>query len=192
MKAVVIGLLLGGCGPAGSGPALFVLGSAPVPANTAARQAGLPIVEVKPVQVPGYLDTTDLLVRGPGGQIIPSRTGRWGERLSEGFTRALTTDLAGLLPRMAVTSPPLVERPTRQVLVDVESFEATVDRGVILVARGTLMDSAARRTMASERVSIAIPLEDKGDAAVASAMTRAVRDLAAKIAPALTGTSGGR
>jgi hypothetical protein len=54
------------------------------------------------------------------------------------------------------------------------------------------MDGAARRTMASERVSIAIPLEDKGDAAVASAMTRAVRDLAAKIAPALTGTSEGR
>jgi len=179
-------LLLAGCGGAGPGPTLFVLAGSASPANSTTRQAGLPIVEVKPVQLPSYLDTTDLLVRGPGGQIVPSRTSRWGERLSDGFTRALTTDLAVLLPRMAFTSNSPIERPARQVLVDVESFEATLDRGVVLVARWTVTDGAARSTLTSERVSIAIPLANSGDAAVVTAMTHAVLDLAGHIAPALT------
>jgi uncharacterized protein len=188
ITTAVVGLLLAGCGGAGSGPALFVLGGSASPANTTTRQAGLPIVEVKPVQLPSYLDSTDLVVRGPGGQTVPSRTARWGERLSEGFTRALTADLAALLPRMALSSSPPVERPSRQLLVDVESFDATVDRGVVLVARWTVTDGAARSTLASERVSIAIPLADTGDAAVVAAMTRAVADLAGHVALALTST----
>lgn len=192
IKPAVVYLLLTGCGAAGPGPALFVLEGAAAPANTATPQAGLPVVEVKPVQLPGYLDNTDLLMLGPGGQVVPSRTGRWGERLSEGFTRALSTDLSALLPRMAVTSAPPLDRPSRRVLVDVESFEATRDRGVILVARWTVTDGAARSTLTSERASIVIPLADTGDAAVASAMTQAVRDLAAQIAPALTLTRQGR
>ncbi|HEY2437425.1 MAG TPA: ABC-type transport auxiliary lipoprotein family protein, partial [Solirubrobacteraceae bacterium] len=72
--ALTLCLLLAGCGAGGSGPALFVLGRPPAPSNSATRQSGLPILEVKPVQLPGYLDTTDLLVRGPGGQVIPSQT----------------------------------------------------------------------------------------------------------------------
>jgi len=188
----VVCLILAGCGGAGSGPALYVLGGLAVPANTTTRQAGLPVVEVKPVQLPSYLDSSDLLVRGLGGQIMPSRTGRWGERLSDGLTRALTTDLAALLPRMALTSAPPVDRPSRQVLVDVESFEATPDRGVILVARWTVTDGAARLTLASERVSITIPLADASDAAVVAAMTRAVAELATHIASALTSPRRGR
>jgi uncharacterized lipoprotein YmbA len=162
------------------------------PANTTTRQAGLPVVEVKPVQLPSYLDSTDLLVRGPGGQIVPSRTGRWGERLSDGLARALTGDLAALVPRMAVTTIPPVERPSRQVLVDVVSFEATLERGLVLVARWTVTDGAARSALATERVSIAIPLADTGDAAVVAAMTRAVAELAAHIAPALAPSGRGR
>jgi uncharacterized lipoprotein YmbA len=187
----VVCLLLAGCG-GGLGPALFVLGGPASPANTTARQTGLPVVEVKPVQLPSYLDSTDLLIRGPGGQIVPSRTGRWGERLSDGFTRALTTDLAALLPRMTLASTAPVERPARQVLVDVESFEATLDRGVILVARWTVTDGASRTTLASERVSIAIPIAESGDAGVVTAMTRAIADLARHIAPSLTFSRRGR
>ena len=188
----VLCVILAGCGGTGSGPALYVLAGSTSPANTTTRQAGLPVVEVKPVQLPSYLGSTDLLIRGQGGQIVPSRTGRWGERLSDGLTRALTTDLAALLPRMALTSAPPVDRPSRQVLVDVESFEATLDRGVILVARWTVTDGTVRSTLASERVSIAIPLADTGDAAVVTAMTRAVAELATHVAPALTSRRRGR
>lgn len=186
---VALCMLLAGCA-SGPGPALFVLGRAPAPANSATRQSGLPILEVKPVQLPGYLDTTDLVVRGAGGQIIPSRAGRWGERLSEGFTRALTADLVALLPYMAVTSAPPVERPVRQLLVDVANFEARLQGPVVLRARWTFTDGAARQTFSSELVSITVPVRGTGDGAVATAMTEAIDDLAARIASSLGGRTG--
>jgi len=78
-----------------------------MPTATAATvsQTGLPVVELKRVQLPDYLDTTDILERR-GNQLVPSSTGRWGERLSAGFSRALTGSLAARLPRMIVTATP--------------------------------------------------------------------------------------
>jgi uncharacterized lipoprotein YmbA len=177
---------LAACGGSGAGPALYVLGALPKPIDDAAPQAGLQTLEVKPVQMPAYLDTTDLVTRGAGGQLNPSGKGRWGERLSEGFTRALTSDLAQRLPQMVVTGAPPLERPARQVLVDIEAFEATTDGSVVLIARWAVTDSA-RQTLAAERTSVAVPVPDGGDPAVATAMTQALQSLAARIASA-TGT----
>ena len=58
---------------------------------------------------------------------------------------------------------------------------------VVLAARWSVTDGAARTTLRSERVSIPIALADTSDAAVATAMTQAVSELAREIAPALTG-----
>jgi uncharacterized lipoprotein YmbA len=185
MRRLLVGafcLLLAGCGGSGAGSALYVLGSTPASANASVVQTTFPVLEVKPVQFPSYLDTTDLVVRGPGGRLYPSAAGRWGERLSEGFTRALAADLAGLLPRMAVMTEPPVERPAAQVLVDVETFEATTDGSVGLIARWTVTDGAARQVVASERAVLSVRMQGTGDPAVVNAMTQAVQDLAGRIA----------
>ena len=141
--------------------------------------------------VPDYLDTTDLLVRH-GGQVVPSQTGRWGERLSVGVTRAIAAALATWLPRMAVTATPAVERPARQVLVDVEAFEARADGEVVLVARWTITDGGARQTFTSERVSLAEPVVGAGDAGVVTAMTRVMERLAGRVAAGLERASAVR
>jgi hypothetical protein len=177
---------LAACGGSGAGPALYVLGALAKPVNDTAPQAGLQTLEVKPVQMPAYLDTTDLVTRGAEGQLNSSDKGRWGERLSESFTRALTSDLARRLPQMAVTGAPPLERPAREVLVDVEAFEATTDGSVVLIARWAVTDSS-RQTLAAERTSVAVPVPGGGDPAVATAMTQALQSLAARIASA-TGT----
>lgn len=181
-------LLHGACGSS-QPPGLYMLGTAPAPVVGAAPQAGLQVVEVKPVGVPDYLDTTDLLVRHGGSQMVPSPTGRWGERLSAGVTRALAAGLAARLPRMAVTATPPVERQARQVLVDIESFEARADGKTVLVARWTITDGGARQTLASERVSLTERMAGTGDAAVVAAMTGVTEQLADRIAAALERTS---
>ena len=182
------GLVLGACGSSPA-PDLYVLGAAPAPVTAAAPQAGLPVIEVKPVGVPDYLDTTDLLVRHGEGQMVASQTGRWGERLSAGVTRALAAALATRLPRMAVTASPPVERPARQVLVDTEAFEARADDEVVLVAHWSITDGGPRQTLTSERVSLAEPVAGTGDGAVVAAMTRATEGLATRIAAGLERTS---
>jgi uncharacterized lipoprotein YmbA len=185
-------LVLGACGSSGPPPALYVLGAAPAAATTTAPQVGLPVVEVKPVGVPDYLDTTDLLIRHDSGQVVPSQVGRWGERLSAGVTRALAAALAARLPRMAVTATPPVERPARQVLVDVETFEARADGEVVLVARWSVTDGAARETLAAERVSLAGLVAGTGDPAVVAAMTRESEGLASQVAAGLERTYSAR
>ena len=175
---------LGACGPSAA-PAVYVLGAAPAAVVAATPQVGLPVVEVKSVGLPDYLDNTDLLVRHGGGQVVASQAGRWGERLSAGFTRALAAALAARLPDMAVIVTPPVGRPVRQVLVDVESFEARGDGEVVLVARWSVMDGSAREILVSERVSLVEPVTSSSDAAVVTAMTRVTEQLAGRIATRL-------
>ena len=121
--------------------------------------------------------------------MVASQTGRWGERLSAGVTRALAAALATRLPRMAVTASPPVERPARQVLVDTEAFEARADDEVVLVAHWSITDGGPRQTLTSERVSLAEPVAGTGDGAVVAAMTRATEGLATRIAAGLERTS---
>ncbi len=168
------------CSLSGPAPAEYVLGAMPGATETTVAQTGLPVVEVRRVQLPDYLDTTDLLERR-GNQLVPSPTGRWGERLSVGMTRALIAALAARLPRLVVTATPL-GRPTRQILVDVAAFEARPDHQVILVARWTILDGATRQVLTAEQASLVEVIEGNGDDAIVAAMSRAVEDLAGQVA----------
>src|SRR5689334_11306179 len=105
---VAIAILVSACSSVGPPPELFVLGDAAGFTPAPVSLLDDPIVEVKPVRVPDYLDTTDIFTRGPGGRIVASQSARWGERLSVGVTRAVATSLEARLPQLVVTtSPPL-------------------------------------------------------------------------------------
>jgi uncharacterized lipoprotein YmbA len=172
---------------AGPPAAEYVLGAAPPARATTTLQTGLPVIELKRVQLPDYLDTTELLQRR-GDQLIPSATGRWGERLSVGMTRALTGSLAARLPRMVVTATPPLERPARQVFVDVTAFEAAADHDVVLVARWNIADGGTRRLLVAKQTSLVEALLGTDDAATVAAMSRAVADLADQLAAGIEST----
>lgn len=169
------------CGLSGPPPAKYVLGAVPTATATTLSQTGLPVVEVKRIQLPDYLDTTEILERR-GNQLVPSPTGRWGERLSIGLSHALTAALAARLPGMVVTATQPVGRPVRQILVDVTAFEATAGHQVILVASWTIADGASRQVLIAEQTSLVEAIAGADDGAVVAAMSRAVDALAAKLA----------
>ena len=182
--AAISGVL--GCSLSGPPPTAYVLG--PMPKGTAASvtETGLPVVEIKRVQLPDYLDTTDILERRDH-ELVPSATSRWGERLSLGMRRALTASLAARLPHMVVTAAPPVERPARQVLVDVAAFEARAGRDVVLVARWSITDGAGRQTLVAEQTSLVESIAGAGDGAVVAAMSHAVDELADRLAAGIEG-----
>jgi len=173
-------LLLPAC-RSGPPPAEYILGAMPEATATSVPATGLPVVQVKRVQIPDYLDRTDILERR-GNELVPSRTSRWGERLSVGMTRALAASLAARLPGMLVIATPAGGRPAREVLVDVAAFESRADQRVVLVARWSVADGVSRQTLSSEQTVLVEPIGGAGDRAVVAAMSHAVEDLADRVA----------
>ena len=178
-SAAMLGLAA--CSGAGPPAAEYVLGKEPAATVATVSQTGLPVIELEHIQIPDYLDTTDILER-TGNRLVPSATGRWGERLSVGMSRALTMSLAARLPQMVVTATPPSERPARQVLVNVAAFESRTDHQVILVARWSIIDGGTRRILVAEQSSLVEPIADDSDGAVVAAMSQAVEHLADRIA----------
>lgn len=175
--------LLGACKLAGPPPTEYVLGSTAQPA-TASRQAttGLPVVVVRRVQVPDYLDRTAMVERR-GNELVPSATSRWGERLSVGMTRALASSLAVHLPDMVVTTRPPLGHPARQLYVDVITFESsTQQQRVVLVARWRITDGSGQQILMSEQSSFVETIAGADGGAVATAMSQAVEGLAGQVA----------
>jgi uncharacterized lipoprotein YmbA len=180
LAAASLVTLLAGCGstvPIRS----YELGS-PAPTATGTwSEAGLPVIELKTVSVPDYLDSSDILHRSGANELIASPTGRWGERLSLGLTHALASDLARRMPRTVITTNAGAE-PTRRLLVDVDSFEIGADGQCRLAARWRFAAGDGTAVASGEHGSFSETAGSLDDAAIAGAMSRAVDQLAEKIA----------
>jgi uncharacterized lipoprotein YmbA len=173
-------LVLWGCGSYPL-PKIYVLGdAAPLTASPAAA-AGAPVIELKPVQVPDYLDSTDIVRRVSANQVAPSPSGRWGERLSVGITRDLVGALSRGLPELTIETRGGYE-PSRRLLVSVERFEIAPDGRCVLAARWRLTTADGKVLAPSEQGVFVETAASATDAAAAAAMTRALDTLASAIA----------
>ena len=126
----------------------YVLGDPPSPTSGVRAEAGIPVIELKTVSIPDYLDSTDILRRAGPNEVVPSPTGRWGERLSLGLTDALASALSKRLPKRVITTMPTAE-PTRRIFVDVERADIEADGRCLLAARWRVTDGIGRSTAKS-------------------------------------------
>jgi uncharacterized lipoprotein YmbA len=168
-----------------SGPTtrLFLL-AAPAEIDSRSVADGTP-VQLQTVLVPDYLDTTDILLRTRPHEIAASQTGRWGERLSQGITHALQTELAQLLTDGRVTLGPPADPAAAQLLVSVDALDAWPDGHCVLTAHWLVLKNpadAAGRPGHGTFTRLAKGEAPAGDAADVAAMAGAVDDLAGAIA----------
>lgn len=180
-KAIAVALLvaaLSGC--AGPAKREYVLGVARVSEEVLAVQTALPVVQVERVQLPDYLDTRDIVTKRDR-EVVPSETGRWAERLSVGTTRALAASLGAQVKSAVVTSAQPIDPPFLRVVVDVVTFEAAEEGGVVLAARWTITDGTGQRSLASEQATVTEPVSGARDGAVVAAMSLALEKLANRI-----------
>jgi uncharacterized lipoprotein YmbA len=159
----------------------YVLGDPAPPVSGVKSEAGLPIIELKTVSIPDYLDSTDILRRAGPNEVIPSPTGRWGERLSLGLTDALASALSRRLPKQVVTTMPTAE-PTRRIFVDIERVDIDADGRCLLAARWQITEANGQSRSKSDHGTFSQTAASVDDPAVASAMTQAVDQLAEQIA----------
>ncbi len=165
-------------------PKIYVLGDAEPALASPVAVAGGPVVELKTVQVPDYLDSTDIVRRMSANQVVPSPGGQWGERLSVGITRDLVATLSRQLPGVTIELRDGY-KPLRRLLVSVERFEIAPDGRCVLAAQWRLTTADGKVLAPSEQGAFVEMASSGTDAAAAAAMTRAVDALAAQLAATL-------
>jgi len=173
-------LLLWGCGSYPL-PKVYVLGDRAAAVAEVSSTNGLPVVEMKTVQVPDSLDSTDIDRLTGANQMIASPTGRWGERLSVGITQDLVATLSRQLPQVVIENRGAYE-PTRRLFVAISRFEISQDGRCVVSARWRLTDAAGKVLSDSEEATFIETAGSGSDAAAAAAMTVALDHLGAQIA----------
>ena len=88
-RLTAIGLVLTVCGSGRPLPVTYVLGPPPVMSASTQPLIGQPVVEVKPVLLPDYLDVSDLMMRRSDNVVAPSARGGAGEGAGAGSERGV-------------------------------------------------------------------------------------------------------
>ena len=182
MVAMVAALLVG----CGIGPPMrtYVLGDRPEGTEAVSSRGGLVVMELKTVSLPDYLDSTDILRRIGPNEVAPSPTGRWGERLSLGITGALASALSRRRPDLSiVTVPP--PRPGQRIVVDFQAIDIEASGQCRMVVRWRITGDDSRGPWKSGHGVLEESAASMDDSAVVAALTKAIDQLAERIATTL-------
>jgi hypothetical protein len=184
--------VLSACGGGKPPSETYVLGRDTSVEQFSQTQFDSPVVELRPVRIPDYLDNKDIVVARTGGQITVSPNARWGERLSVGVTRAVAASLAARLPRLVVMPTPGPERSRWRVLIDIDTFGVQSAGQCVLVGRWSVWTGGEERKLRDEKFSLDQPIGKGSDAEIVAAMTTLVDQLAARVASAFEGGAAPR
>lgn len=133
---------------AGTAPPLMLYQLRALPLSAAAARAPAApaftgTLLIGPIDVPEYLNRSTIVTRRGAAGLALQDGHRWAEPLPEAFARVLAQNLAARLgPERVWTLPlPASVRPTRQLRIEVQRFDADEgERSVVLAARWALFD----------------------------------------------------
>ena len=81
-----------------------------------------PVIEVRRVALPNYLDSQDIMVRD-GSVLRRSPNGRWAERLSDGITDMVTARIGAARPDLVVTEQSLARPASAHLVVTLSRLD---------------------------------------------------------------------
>lgn len=154
----------------------FTLSPVAEPDTTTAAIPGLNVL-IRDVDIPEYLNRSNLVLRRSTDEVQVLEFDRWAEPLEAGIARALAGNLSRLLGTSAVhTSPRHSAAVQVRVALTVDAFEPVGDR-VLLAAHWELLDGEDRK-LAGEAWSGAAAITERR----VVAMNRALADLSGALA----------
>jgi len=188
--ALLIAGALAGCVPLKRTPEARFFTLRPVaerPASPASNAAGLGIVGVLPVSLPGFLERPQLVAWSAPGEVRVDEFLRWAEPLEASVARVLTEDLETLLPSHRVIRSPWARSTTVQYRVRAElvRFGLQPDGEVALSGRFVVLPAQSERALLTRDVELR---RDPGRAEAGravEAMSSLLADLAAQVAQAI-------
>lgn len=145
-------------------------------------------IGVGPVNVPVYLDRTQIVTRVPTDQVELSTFHRWAEPLEDGIARTLAEEIAARVPTERIVVFPwrgVVARAIQyQVVVTVLRFDGRPGGDVTLDTRWRILGGNGKELML-KRTTVAEAATGPGYQPMVAAMARAVaalgREMAAEI-----------
>lgn len=184
--AVLMLGLLAGCG----NPPMHYFMLASAPGNAPAASVKGPPIQVRSVGLPALLDRQSLVVATSRTGVAISGQDRWAAPLDGMIQTVLAADLRTRLPGKVLTpGVPAAPGPTRKLDVTIERFLPDTTGLVMLVADWALLDSRHGRREAGGHETIAVQAASGGPNDTTAAMSRALGELANRIAAEVTRTS---
>lgn len=162
------------------------------PAADSAGRADLALA-IGPVDLPAYLDRSEIATRIPPNKLRYSALDRWAEPLSASFARVIAADLGSALGTEDIVEFPWLLEPEvdYRVIVDVEQFERRSDGVAVLVARWQVRRGVRGETLARQRAVLEVPIDGGGTSDAVEALGRATALLAGEIAAAILANDDG-
>ncbi len=198
-RAAVLGVALaaavpgGGCSVLSSfqakpDPTRFFVLAATAGATKVGSLAAGRTVGLGPIEIPGYLQRPELIVRESPTEIRPSTFDRWSEPVDKGIARVLSQNLAAELGLERVTLFPWYsnQEPSYQVRIDFLSFEPLASREARVEVRWDVrrLGEPAGARVRREGV-ITQPIGSDDGAAAVTALSKALSELARDVASAV-------
>jgi len=135
--------------------------------------------------VPNYLDRREIIVRTGPHEVKAMEDERWAEDQSINTTRALTDNLATLLPSDDVIMLPsrLGQSIDYELRVDFSRFDIDIDGNIIMTGQWNVLEDS--RVRASGRILQQGRVVEPGFDATAAALSRQLLAVSSEIARAL-------
>jgi len=164
------------------------------PGDTAPADTFTATLGVGPVELPAYLDRSEIVERLSENELRDNAFEVWGEPLAAGFQRVLATEVAKRVPGLAVVGFPW-KGPADldyRLTVVVTRFEHDVPGDAVVLETGWALRDVRQGggPIASRVETLREPVQGSEFDAVITAMSRAVAGLAERVATALEQAQG--
>jgi uncharacterized lipoprotein YmbA len=188
MTIVAVVAAAGCLSPREDTSAFFLL--SPTPSRISAVTPIEVAVGLGPIELPAYLDRSQIVVRLSDNQVALSDADRWAEPLAANLQRTLEENLASLLPGATFVDYPwhAAEAPDHAVAITFRRFEADTAGAVVL--EGTWEVTTAGTPAEARATRIEETATAPGSEAAVAAQSRALTRLAEEIAAAVRRAAG--
>lgn len=140
-------------------------------------------IAMAPLELAGYLDRPQVVIRVDGNRLHLADYDRWGEPLPEMVTRVLRENIVALGQVEAIVdSHSSLARTAEVVLrVAIDRFEGLAGRKALLTARFTIQDRNDLKVLASRELKLQKDLAGGGPQALIDTMSRLLEELSLQI-----------
>ena len=161
----------GGVGAGSIGGTRFYSLTAPLPSSSSITNKLS--VGIGPVEIPRLLNRPQIVSRKDNTEILIAEKHQWGGSYKEELIKALTDNFSSLLKTERIEEYPWKTsfKPNYQVRIDIESFDGSVDKSVVLNARWRLVKN--NKELMVKRAVIEVPVSTAGSASNYGAYVKA-------------------
>jgi uncharacterized lipoprotein YmbA len=170
----------------------YTLGSPPSiqpSAATASNRTRALTIRIRPVELPGYMERTQMVIRTGPHQLEVSSLHRWADYPDRMVQQALNENLQMLLPSALVVGSPSPMGLEADIVLSFYFLEliGTADRRMLLSVRWTIAGEGIPSSVQSHRTTVSETLSGPGFGDLAAGHGRVLARLSREVAEVLEG-----